>query len=129
MIRNICSISRLSRIINTRPAAYFGAKKIKIIDKTSDSSKLVFNEQGLCKIYEYKMGEHTLRKIVRYVTGLTFLNGLLFGLEQTLPSTIHLSLVFGKINMISFGLVTGLGYFMLSFLQVYSKRIVHRMFI
>jgi len=31
--------------------------------------------------------------------------------------------------MISFGLVTGLGYFMLSFLQVYSRRIVHRIYI
>lgn len=28
--------------------------------------------------------------------------------------------------MFSFGLVTGLGYFMLAFLQVYSRRIVHR---
>jgi len=31
--------------------------------------------------------------------------------------------------MISFGLVTGLGYMMLSFVQVYSKRIVHRLYI
>ena len=31
--------------------------------------------------------------------------------------------------MVSFGLVTGLGYFMLSFLQIYSKRIVHRLYI
>lgn len=31
--------------------------------------------------------------------------------------------------MISFGLVTGLGYFMLSFLQIYSKRIVHRIYL
>ena len=42
---------------------------------------------------------------------------------------IDLKLVFGKINLISFGLVTGLGYLMLSFLQVYSKRIVHRIHI
>ena len=31
--------------------------------------------------------------------------------------------------MISLGLVTGLGYFMLTMLQVYSARIVHRLFI
>jgi hypothetical protein len=38
-------------------------------------------------------------------------------------------LVFGKINMVAFGLVTGLGYFLLSFLQIYSKRIVHRLYL
>ena len=129
MLRSIGSINRLNKILNGRPVAFFGAKKIKIIDNPSDSSKLVFNEQGLCKIYEYKMGEHTLRKIVRYVTGLTFLNGIMFGLEQTLPSISLLIIVFGNINMISFGLVTGLGYMMLSFIQVYSRRIVHRMYI
>ena len=31
--------------------------------------------------------------------------------------------------MISLGLATGLGYFMLSFIQVYSSRMVHRLFI
>jgi len=86
MIRCVKSISRLSRIIAKPQPAYFASKKTKIIEDPSDTSKLIFNEQGLCKIYEYKMGEHTLRKIVRYVTGLTFLNGLMFGLEQTFPS-------------------------------------------
>lgn len=60
---------------------------------------------------------------------LTFVNGILFGMETARPSKLYLYLVFGRINMISFGLVTGLGYFMLSFLQVYSKRIVHRIYL
>ena len=87
MLRSLASISRLGKITNLPIRAYFAGKKTKIIEDPSDSSKLLFNEQGLCKIYEYKMGEHTLRKIVRYVTALTFLNGCMFGLEQTLPST------------------------------------------
>ena len=32
------------------------------------------------------MGENTLRKIVRYVSALTFVNGMLFALEQSMPS-------------------------------------------
>ena len=32
------------------------------------------------------MGENTLRKIVRYVSTLTFVNGMLFALEQSMPS-------------------------------------------
>jgi hypothetical protein len=56
---------------------------------------------------------------MRYVTLITFVNGMLFALESYHP-------MFGKLNMISFGLVTGTGYLMLSVLQVYSRRIVHR---
>jgi len=91
-----------------------------VISDPSESSKLIFDNAGLCKIYEYKGGQNLLRKIMRYVTFITFVNGILFGLEAYRP-------MFGKLNMISFGLVTGTGYLMLSVLQVYSRRIVHRM--
>jgi hypothetical protein len=90
-----------------------------VVSDPSESAKLIFDGEGLCKIYEYKGGQTLLRKVLRYVTFITFVNGILFGLEAYHP-------MFGKLNMISFGLVTGTGYLMLSFLQVYSKRIVHR---
>lgn len=93
--------------------------KVKVVSDPSESAKLIFDGEGLCKIYEYKGGQTLLRKVLRYVTFITFINGILFGLETYHP-------MFGKLNMISFGLVTGTGYLMLSFLQVYSKRIVHR---
>lgn len=55
-------------------------KKYKVIQNPSDISKLIFDENGLCKIYDFKQGEPTLRKIVRYVSILTFVNGTLFAM-------------------------------------------------
>ena len=61
-------------------------KKFKVIENPSEISKLIFDEKGLCKIYDFKYGEHTLRKILRYVALLTFINGSLFGMEVSRPS-------------------------------------------
>jgi len=57
---------------------------------------------------------------------ITFINGLLFGLEMSNPSKSFFYLVFGKANMFSFGLVTGLGYFLLAGVQVISRRSVNK---
>lgn len=61
-------------------------KRIKVIENPADISKLIFDERGQCKIYDFKSGENTLRKISRYVTMLTFINGTLFGMELSRPS-------------------------------------------
>jgi hypothetical protein len=66
-------------------------KKFKIIENPSEISKLIFDEKGLCKIYDFKSGEHSLRKILRYVAILTFVNGALFGMEVSRPSlSLHI---------------------------------------
>lgn len=69
------------RIVNTKQ--FFSSereKKYKVIQNPADISKLIFDEKGLCKIYDFKQGEPTLRKIVRYVSILTFVNGTLFAM-------------------------------------------------
>ena len=55
-------------------------RRFKVIENPADISKLIFDERGQCKIYDFKSGENTLRKISRYVTMLTFINGTLFGM-------------------------------------------------
>jgi hypothetical protein len=87
MLRGVFSLGRPSLRSAEVMASCFSSKKFKVIENPADVSKLVFNEEGLCKIYEYKLGEHTLRKVVRYITSLTIINGFLFGLEQATPST------------------------------------------
>lgn len=64
-------------------------KKYRVIEDPADISKLVFNSQGLCKIYDYRDGEYTLRKVVRYIALLTFINGILFGMEIAKPSRMR----------------------------------------
>lgn len=69
------------RIVTTKQ--FFSSerdKKYKVIQNPADISKLIFDENGLCKIYDFKQGEPTLRKIVRYVSILTFVNGSLFAM-------------------------------------------------
>lgn len=88
-------ISRLNRFRpllfrNTLPFSNDKNKRYKVIDNPSEISKLIFDENGLCKIYEYQSGEQNLRKLVRYITALTVLNGGMFGMESFVPSTIIL---------------------------------------
>ena len=62
-------------------------RKFKVVDNPSEASRLIFDEQGLCKIYEFKSGENYLRRIVRYIAVLTFVNGMLYGMEMLNPGT------------------------------------------
>lgn len=55
-------------------------KNFKIISDPKDVSKLVFDDDGKCKIFEHKNGEYELKWIVRVISSLTVLNSFLTGL-------------------------------------------------
>lgn len=58
----------------------FSRKNFKIISDPKDVSKLVFDDNGKCKIFEHKNGEYELKWIVRVISSLTVLNSILTGL-------------------------------------------------
>lgn len=61
--------------------------KFLIIDDPKDYTKLVFNSEGKCKIFEHQGGEHTLRQLTRATSIITILNTLLSTMENSNPST------------------------------------------
>lgn len=52
----------------------------KIISDPKDVSKLIFDDEGKCKIFEHKNGEYEMKWIVRVISSLTVLNSFLTGL-------------------------------------------------
>ena len=58
----------------------FSRKNFKIISDPKDVSKLVFDDNGKCKIFEHKNCEYELKWIVRVISSLTVLNSILTGL-------------------------------------------------
>lgn len=61
-------------------------ERINIVSHPKDVTKLVFDENGSCKIYEYMSGEMNIKRLARYITALTCVNSLLFGMEVSTPS-------------------------------------------
>lgn len=59
---------------------YLFSKQYKIISDPKEVSKLIFDNQGKCKIFEHKNGEFELKWIVRVISSLTVLNSVLTGL-------------------------------------------------
>lgn len=102
------------------------SKSYKIISDPKDVSKLIFDDEGKCKIFEHKNGEYQLKWIVRVISSLTVLNSVLTGLEFSYPSILILYLVFGTWNQFSFSIFAGLGYLSIFILNVLSKRTIHR---
>ena len=56
MLRRVGTLINSYKPLSSTYLAYFSGKKYKVIDDPSEISKLIFNEKGLCKIYEYKSG-------------------------------------------------------------------------
>lgn len=92
MLQIISGLNRFRPLLsrNKLPFSNEKNKRYKIVDSPSEVSKLIFDENGLCKIYEYQSGEQNLRKLVRYITALTVLNGGMFGMESFVPSTMNI---------------------------------------
>ena len=63
--------------------------KFLIIDNPKDYTKLVFDEQGKCKIYDYLGGHQTLRQLTRTTSFITILNTLLSTMENSNPGNIQ----------------------------------------
>lgn len=60
--------------------------KYLIIDDPKDYTKLVFDSQGKCKIFEHQGGEHSLRQMTRATSFITILNTILSTMENSNPS-------------------------------------------
>lgn len=56
------------------------SRQYKIISDPKEVSKLIFDDNGKCKIFEHKNGEYELKWIVRVISSLTVLNSVLTGL-------------------------------------------------
>ena len=121
--------SNLFSLIKQNNYAFSRMKNFKIISDPKDVSKLVFDDNGKCKIFEHKNGEYELKWIVRVISSLTVLNSILTGLEFSYPSNLSLYLVFGTWNQFSFSIFAGLGYLGILILNVLSKRTIHRIYL
>lgn len=55
MLRGVTNLVRAYQPLSFKNIGFF-SKKFKVVDDPSQVSKLIFNEDGFCKIYEYKLG-------------------------------------------------------------------------
>ncbi len=70
----------LFSLVKQNNYAFSSRKNFRIISDPKDVSKLVFDDNGKCKIFEHKNGEYELKWIVRVISSLTVLNSVLTGL-------------------------------------------------
>lgn len=121
--------SNLFSLVKQNSYGFSRMKNFKIISDPKDVSKLVFDDNGKCKIFQHKNGEYELKWIVRVISSLTVLNSFLTGLQFTYPSNFPYNLVFGTWNQFSFSIFAGLGYLAILILNVLSKRTIHRIYL
>lgn len=103
--------------------------KFLVIDNPKDYTKLVFDSEGKCKIFEHQGGEHSLKQMTRATTFITVLNTLLSTLENSQPGNWMINEVFGGWTMVSFNMCMILGYLSVFALNTASKRVVNKMYI
>ena len=61
--------------------------KFLVIDDPKDYTKLVFDENGKCKIFEHQGGQASLKQMTRGISFVTILNTVLSTLENNTPGT------------------------------------------
>lgn len=71
--------NNLFSVVKQNSYGFSKMKNFKIISDPKDVSKLVFDDDGKCKIFEHKNGEYELKWIVRVISSLTVLNSFLTG--------------------------------------------------
>lgn len=79
--------TRVSRLLPLLKYNIHLRDKFLVIDNPKDYTKLVFDADKKCKIFEHQGGEHSLKQMTRAATFITILNTLLSTLENSQPGT------------------------------------------